>query len=117
MKGIISLVSLLLCTYCFGQTKVDLLKLVERYGTTYYMDSKTPFSGVAEEINEDHTFVDIYKEGKLDGKSIVYNKDGSLFKLTTYVNGLKEGGAIVNYLGGGVYNCYYKNDVLEGLVR
>lgn len=71
----------------------------------YHQDSPQPMS------------VDFYKNGKLNGKSVVFFKDGKIASETHYVNGVKEG-VYKKFSDKGIVleEVTYKNDQFDGLV-
>ena len=73
---------------CGGEV-VDALNLQHRNGLEYLRNEESPFSGRAESFleNGQKSWEKNYKDGKLHGLLIYYNKDGTEDRRETYKDG------------------------------
>ena len=87
MKSKISFITLLLFIIgCLESQTVDFTRLVERENILYLKNSIEPYTG--EIIGEVHGSS---KNGKLNGTTIYYHKNGQLLSKGHYKNGTREG--------------------------
>ena len=117
MKNLVLFALVLFTSALIAQT-VDCSKLIEIEKTYYLNDSKTPFTGKCVQwLDKTHkSFESEYKNGKLHGKEITWNRNGIIVSESNYKEG-KYNGFVNHYKEDGIIKSKekYVEDYKNGI--
>ena len=120
LAGLFLLGSML--AFAAGEQRVPIekMELNQQTSLVYVQGQQTPFTGTVEKKYASGKLEATmeFKDGKLNGKTLVYNETGKLKTEENYINGALEGVSKSFYANGSVeFETTFRNNVKEGVEK
>ena len=108
--------------FAAGEKRVPIekMELNQQTSMVYVQGEQTPFTGTVEKKYASGKLEATmeFKNGKLDGKTLVYNETGKMISEESYANGALNGVSKSFYANGSVeFETTFKNNVKEGVEK